>query len=137
MSSLGAKLVLSDINQERLQETNELCGGKHSTKVVNVQSSKEVNDWVAETMKSFGKIDHVFNNAGVNPTAIPLEETSDEYYDLLMNTNMKGFFHVTRAALPHMKSGSSFVNVASISGLSPNARTSVYCATKVMRHVSD
>lgn len=128
---MGAKLVLSDINLERLRETNELCGGKHSVSVVDVSSSKAVNEWVAETMKSFGKIDHVFNNAGINPTAIPLEETTDEYYDKLLNTNLKGFFNVTRATLPHLKSGSSYVNVASISGLSPNARTSVYCATKV------
>jgi NAD(P)-dependent dehydrogenase (short-subunit alcohol dehydrogenase family) len=61
---------------------------------------------------------------------IPLEETTDEYYDKLMSCNLAGMFKVTRACLPHMKSGSSFVMTSSVSGLAPNAQTSVYSATK-------
>lgn len=72
----------------------------------------------------------MFNCAGVNPTRIPLEETTDEYFDKLMNTNMKGMYLITRACIPHLKSGASFVNVGSISGISPNAYTSIYNATK-------
>lgn len=47
-----------------------------------------------------------------------------------MDTNLKGMFNITRAALPHLKSGSSFVNISSTAGLAPAAQISVYCATK-------
>lgn len=47
-----------------------------------------------------------------------------------MNTNLKGIFNITRAVIPHLESGSSFVNVSSTAGLRPSAQTAVYCATK-------
>lgn len=72
----------------------------------------------------------VFNCAGINPTSIPLEDTPDEYWDKLVNVNLKGVFNVTRAAIPHLKSGASFVNVSSISGIRGSAMQAVYCTTK-------
>ena len=81
-------------------------------------------------MKQLGKIDFVFNCAGVNPTSIPLEDTSDAYWDRLVNTNLKGVFLVTRACLPHFSRGSAIVNVASICGIRGSALQSVYCTTK-------
>jgi NAD(P)-dependent dehydrogenase (short-subunit alcohol dehydrogenase family) len=44
--------------------------------------------------------------------------------------NLKGVFNVTRAAIPHLRSGATFVNVSSISGLRPSAQQAVYCTTK-------
>lgn len=81
-------------------------------------------------MKALGGIDFVFNCAGVNPTSIPLEDTSDAYWDRLVTTNLKGVFLVTRACLPHLGRGSAIVNVSSISGLRGAALQSVYCTTK-------
>ncbi|KAF2096390.1 NAD(P)-binding protein [Rhizodiscina lignyota] len=130
LASLGATLAISDINQPNLVETNKLCGGKHAISLVDVGSPTGVNQWVEDTIEQYGAIHHVFNCAGVNPTSIPLVETTDEYYDKLMNTNLKGMFNVTRACIPHLKDGASFVNVSSISGLAPSAGNSIYCATK-------
>jgi NAD(P)-dependent dehydrogenase (short-subunit alcohol dehydrogenase family) len=81
-------------------------------------------------IQKFGAIHHVFNCAGINPTSIPLEETTDEYWDRLVSVNLKGVFNVTRAVIPHLKSGASFVNVSSISGIRPSAQQAVYCTTK-------
>jgi NAD(P)-dependent dehydrogenase (short-subunit alcohol dehydrogenase family) len=72
----------------------------------------------------------VFNCAGINPTSIPLEETTDEYWDKLVGVNLKGVFNVTRAVIPHLKRGASIVNVSSISGIRASAQQSVYCTTK-------
>ena len=118
-------MALSDINQPGLIETNRLCGGNHSISLVDVGSTTGVNQWIEDTIAEHGAIHHVFLCAGVNPTRIPLEETTDEYFDKLVNTNLKGMFLVTRAVIPHLKAGASFVNVASISGLAPNAQTSI------------
>lgn len=81
-------------------------------------------------MEKCGRLDHLFNCAGINPTSIPLEETTDEYWDKLVSVNLKGVFNVTRAAIPHLKKGASIVNVSSISGIRPSAQQSVYCTTK-------
>merc|ERR1711939_444819 len=103
MASLGATLSLSDINAGGLAQTHELCGGKHMTKTVDVGSSNTCNDFVSETVARLGRLDYVFNCAGVNPTAYPLTETTDDYYNKLMDTNVKGTYSITRAAIPHLQ----------------------------------
>ncbi|TKA67666.1 hypothetical protein B0A49_08062 [Cryomyces minteri] len=130
LSSLGANLALCDISAKGLEETNKLCGGGHLTSIVDVGSTEEVNKFVGDVVAHFGKLDHVFNCAGVNPTSYDLETSSDEYWDKLVNTNLKGTFNVTRASIPHLKSGCSFVNVSSILGLQATAKMAIYCMTK-------
>jgi len=130
MAQLGAKLALSDINGEGLAETNSLCGGGHVHEKVDVGSSQACNDFVAAVVSRLGQLDFVFNCAGVNPTAYPLTETTDAYYDKLMNTNLRGTYNITRAAMPHLRSGSAIVNVSSIMGVTAAANYAIYCATK-------
>jgi NAD(P)-dependent dehydrogenase (short-subunit alcohol dehydrogenase family) len=130
MASLGASLSLCDINTSSLEAVASECATPTLTQQVDVGSTTQVQSFVLATTHKFGKIDHVFNCAGVNPTSIPLEETSDEYWDKLINTNLKGVFLITRTCLPHLSRGSSIVNVASISGIRGSAMQSVYCTTK-------
>lgn len=133
LASLSATLALCDIDYDNLEAASKLCTGTPKPPYlsdVDVSSVKEVQNFIAETIKKFGRIDHVFNCAGVNPTSIPLEDTSDEYWDKLINVNLKGVFNVTRGVIPHLKEGASFVNVSSISGIRPSAQQAVYCTTK-------
>lgn len=135
LASLGASLALCDINEESVNETAAMCtqkhpGQSHLTRAFDAGSTDSVNDFVAAVMTKYGRIDHVFNCAGVNPTKIPLESTSDEYWYKLMNSNLKSMFNVTRACIPHIKTGASFVNVASISATKAPAGMAVYAATK-------
>lgn len=135
LASLGASLALCDINEVSVNETVAMCtqthtGQSHLARAFDAGSTDPVNDFVAATMAKYGRIDHVFNCAGVNPTRIPLESTSDEYWSKLMNSNLKSMFNVTRACIPHLKTGASFVNVASISATKAPAGMAVYAATK-------
>lgn len=130
MASLGAKLALSDVNEEGLKRTIASCGEGHKTAIFDVGRSDACSKFVEETVQQFGRIDHVFNCAGVNPTAYPLTDTTDAYYDKLMNTNLKGTYNMTRAAIPHLAHGSSIVNVSSIMGVSVAPNYAIYCATK-------
>jgi NAD(P)-dependent dehydrogenase (short-subunit alcohol dehydrogenase family) len=133
LASCAGTLALCDINYETLSETAKLCSGSPVAPHlddVDVSANQEVKKFVEDVMKKFGRLDGVFNCAGINPTSIPLEETTDEYWDKLVNTNLKGVFQVTRAAIPHMQRGAAFVNVSSVSGLRPSALQSVYCTTK-------
>ena len=130
MASLGARLALSDINLEGLKETNRLCGGQHLEKMFDVGSSEACNAFVSAVIDRLHGLDHVFNCAGVNPTAYALTDTTDEYYDKLMNTNVRGTYNITRAAMPHLQAGASIVNVSSVMGVTASAYYGIYCATK-------
>jgi NAD(P)-dependent dehydrogenase (short-subunit alcohol dehydrogenase family) len=136
LASLGCSLCLSDINGAGLAETLNLCKvhcHEYMTEVSDVSDTKACTDFVDNAASFFGgRLDFVFNCAGVNPTGIDIEDTTDEYFDKLVSTNLKGTFAITRAAVPHLEKqpGSSIVNVSSIMGVSVSARISVYCMTK-------
>lgn len=130
MATLGALVALCDINAIGLTETERLCDKSSITAAFDVGCTEPCNAFVTSVIAKYGCIDLVFNCAGVNPTSYHLEDTTDEYWDKLVNTNLKGIYNITRACIPHLKSGASFVNVSSIAGLQPTANRAIYCATK-------
>lgn len=131
LSKLGAILALTDINPDSLVETLSLCEkGDHFTSAFDVGRTGPCNAFVAAIIEKYSRLDHVFNCAGVNPTALSTVEIDDAYWDRLINTNLKGLFNITRASIPHLKSGASFVNVSSVAGLQATAGFAVYCASK-------
>ncbi|KAK4561223.1 hypothetical protein LTR86_005178 [Recurvomyces mirabilis] len=130
MADLGCDLSLCDINSVGLQETMKQCGRKCGLMVVDVGNSVQCNDVVQDSIDRFGRLDFVFNCAGVNPTAYSLTDTTDEYYDKLMNTNVRGTYNITRAAIPHLQAGAAIVNTSSIMGVTASANYAIYCATK-------
>ena len=130
MAGLGARLAICDISSKGLDETNSLCGGGHLAQVVDVSSSEACDDFVNTTVSYYSRLYYVFNCAGVNPTAYALTDTTDDYWDRLVNTNLKGTYAVTRAAIPHLPSGSSIVNVSSMMGVTVAANYAIYCTTK-------
>lgn len=134
LATLGATLYLTDINSSSLQQTRVLCPptppSVHSRDILDVSDSTACTSCIESCIEVYGKLNHIFNCAGVNPTPYALEETTDAYYDKLMNTNLKGTYAVTRAAIPYLAPGASIVNVSSICGVSPTANIAIYCATK-------
>lgn len=131
LASLGATLFLTDINPSSVQETRTLCSGdSHNTRVLDVAQTSACTAAIALAISHHDKIDHIFNCAGVNPTPYALEDTTDEYWDKLMNVNLRGTYAITRAAIPYLRPGSSIVNVSSICGVQPTANIAIYCATK-------
>ncbi|KAI2470146.1 3-oxoacyl-reductase [Annulohypoxylon bovei var. microspora] len=140
LHELGAVLAITDVNKAGITETLALCGGgtvtgddsrQHASLVLDVSNAANVEQRVAEVVAKYGHIDHVFNCAGINPTSMPLTETSEEYFDKLVGVNLKGMYNVTKATMPHMTTpGGSYVNVSSISGWNPTKGTAIYCATK-------
>ncbi|KAH9920589.1 uncharacterized protein B0H18DRAFT_1213290 [Fomitopsis serialis] len=128
LAKLGARLAITDIDLGGAVDTYHLCGGKpHYTGVMDVSSKVDVERRIAEIVSGLGRLDHVFNCAGINPTSIPLTETTDEYWDKLVNVNLKGIYLVTRATIPHLTTpGGSYVNVSSICGLHPQAEQAIY-----------
>lgn len=96
------------------------------TQTVDVSSESDVKSFVSAIVDKFGRLDHVFNCAGVNPTNIPFQETSLDYWNKQVDVNLKGVFLVTRESLPHLKRGASIVTVSSMSGSRGTALQGVY-----------
>jgi len=127
----GAKVAVADINETGGMETVKLIQkeGKEAIFVhTDVSKASDVKSMVQKTVDSFGRIDILVNNAGV-VLVKPLKETTEEDFDKVL-ANFKSVFLCSKYALPHMKRGSSIVNVASISGHVGEINHAVYGGTK-------
>ncbi len=89
---------------------------------------------VEQTMQAFGRLDVLVNNAAFQEHADSLEDLSEERFDLTMRTNVYGYFHMAKAALPHMKQGASIINTGSVVGLKGSAKLLDYSTTKGAIH---
>ncbi len=85
---------------------------------------------VDRTVKEFGKLDILVNNAAFQRTHEKLSEISEEEFDTTFRTNVYGTFFMTQAALPKMKPGGSIINTVSIEAFDPKSLLVAYAATK-------
>ena len=85
---------------------------------------------VEQTVSEFGKLDVLVNNAAFQEHANQLEDITDEHFDRTMKTNLYGYFYMAKAALPHMKEGSSIINTGSVTGLRGQGSLLDYSTTK-------
>jgi NAD(P)-dependent dehydrogenase (short-subunit alcohol dehydrogenase family) len=89
---------------------------------------------VERTVKEFGQLDILVNNAAYQHHRKSLEEISDEQLDTTFRTNIFGYFYMARAALKHLKEGSAIINCGSITGLEGSPELLDYSATKGAIH---
>jgi NAD(P)-dependent dehydrogenase (short-subunit alcohol dehydrogenase family) len=85
---------------------------------------------VAKAVEEFGRIDILVNNAAHQDTFGGIEEISDEEWDYTFRTNIHAMFYITKAAVPHMRPGSSIINTTSVQADSPSQELLAYAATK-------
>lgn len=133
LATAGATLVLAARRIERLEV---LAGEVRSrgTAVVthrtDVAVQEECEELAAAAVAEFGRIDVLVNNAGVGPAGSALREDPDVFRSTV-DINLNGVYWMARACAPHMPSGSSIVNVASVLGsLASPFPQAGYCASK-------
>jgi NAD(P)-dependent dehydrogenase (short-subunit alcohol dehydrogenase family) len=100
----------------------------------DVKDKAWCEDAVARTVKAFGRLDVLVNNAVFQEHADGLEQLDDERLLETFDTNILGYFRMARAALPHLKQGASIINTGSVVGLRGSARLLDYSATKGAIH---
>jgi NAD(P)-dependent dehydrogenase (short-subunit alcohol dehydrogenase family) len=133
----GASVAFCDFNATTLAEAEKTisaippqAGQRLMATLVDVSKPAEVNRWIESVVSKFGKLDHAANVAGVGETVANLAEKTDAEFDRIVDINLRGVFNCMRAQLPHLKEGSSIVNVSSGSGLHGNPGNSIYSAAK-------
>ena len=89
---------------------------------------------VERTVREFGKLDVLVNNAAFQQHQKGLDELSEEQWDRTFRTNIYGYFYMAKAALPHLRPGSAIVNCGSVTGLEGSRHLLDYASTKGAIH---
>lgn len=127
----GAKVVLVDLNEETLGKVaSELGSDNVSFVAANVTKAADVQKYVEHTVKTFGKIDIFFNNAGVEGIVKPIAEYSEDEFDKVISVNIKGVWLGIKYVLPEMNDGGSIINTSSVAGLMGSPSMSAYVTSK-------
>ena len=130
----GAKLVIPyyDEHKDALETKMyiESLGGECLLLSGDISDKEFCNKIVSSTLETFGKIDVLVNNAGVQYQQDSLKCISDEQFDKTMKVNIYGMFYLTRAALPYLKSGSSIINLSSVTTFYGEPQLIDYVTTK-------
>lgn len=130
----GADIVISYLDEdEDADETKRLveeAGRKAVLVSGDIQDAALCRQIVETAVKELGGIDILVNNAAHQASFKSIDEISDEEWELTFKVNIHAMFYLTKAAVPHMKPGSSIINTASINSDSPNPTLLAYATTK-------
>jgi len=131
----GAAVALADVNENAVRSAAEkLVAAGHKAIGIrcNVADENEVAAMVQQTVAAFGRLDAVFNNAGVMSPAVEIADVSREEYDRIIDINLRGVWNCMKHELRHMREQGSgeIVNCSSIGGLIGIPGRATYHATK-------
>jgi len=134
----GADVAVMYLNEHEDAEETRRCieaeGRRCITIAGDVKDAAFCNDAVAKVVGEFGKLDVLVNNAAFQEHAESLLDITDERLDETFRTNIYGYFHMARAALPHLKQGASIINTGSVTGLKGSKKLLDYSSTKGAIH---
>ena len=127
----GAKVMLVDVAEDALKKTvDELNSVNVKYCVSDVSKPTEVEKYVNETIKSYGKIDVFFNNAGIEGVVKPIVEYPEDIFDKVIAVNVKGIWLGNKYVLPKITKGGSIILTSSVAGLLGFANLSAYVTSK-------
>jgi NAD(P)-dependent dehydrogenase (short-subunit alcohol dehydrogenase family) len=130
----GAKLIAVD-KTEGVKETVEQvrkAGGTAEAVMADAGSEKDVQDFIAKAIATYGKLDAIWANAGISGGLVPIPEQTVEHWQEILRVNLIGPFLAVKHVMPHMiKQGyGAIVCTASVAGLKSGASGHPYAASK-------
>ena len=130
----GYAVVLAGRRAELLKETAAEAAGEALAVPADVSDPASIRDLFARAKEAFGRLDLLFNNAGIGAPAVPLEELSYEQWTGVVAVNLTGVFVCTQEAFRIMKDqdprGGRIINNGSVSAHVPRPHSAPYTATK-------
>ncbi len=130
----GADVLISYLNEdEDARDTARLvedAGRKVVLVPGDIADPAHCRHIVARAVEAFGRVDILVNNAAFQMTRDSLDEISDEEWRRTFDTNISAMFYLCKAAVPHMRPGSSIINTASVNSDTPKPKLLPYSATK-------
>jgi NAD(P)-dependent dehydrogenase (short-subunit alcohol dehydrogenase family) len=131
----GAKVVIDDINVKGGEETLQMvksAGAEAIFVKADVSKAAEAEAMVQKAMETYGRLDCAYNNAGVGEPLKRVHKTSEDNWDRVMATNLKGVYLCMKYEIPHMlKQGKgAIVNTSSLAGLKGLSGQAAYVASK-------
>jgi 3-oxoacyl-[acyl-carrier protein] reductase len=131
----GAKVVVADIDDAGGKETASTIksnGGEAIFVHTDVSKASDAENLTKTTEDKFGKIDTLFNNAGIPQRTMPITEVEEALWDRIYAVNVKSIFLTTKYAAPVMKDsgGGVIINTASVSGVRPRPGNIAYASSK-------
>ena len=130
----GWSLVLVGRKRDTLEETAKSLKGDHLVAPADIGDPAQVKSVFAQLKDKFGRLDMLFNNAGMGTPAIPMEELTFEQWQAVVNVNLTGAFLCAQEAMRLMKAqeprGGRIINNGSISADRPRPHSAPYTATK-------
>lgn len=134
----GADVAVAYLDSDQDAKETKRCVEAEGRRCVliagDVKDAGFCREAVKKTVKSLGKLDILVNNAAFQEHAESLEDLTEERFDETLRTNVYGYFHMAKAALPYLKQGSTIINTGSVTGLEGSARLLDYSATKGAIH---
>jgi len=130
--SAGAKLCILSNSEKSIEQASAKLGGDDIIYVyADVSAAKDVKCAIAETVKKFGKIDIIHNNAGISTPSKTVCETTGEEWDRLFDINVKGIYHTVCFGIDELKkTKGNILNTSSLVGDIGQEIHAVYTATK-------
>ena len=131
----GAKVVVSDINENQIDEVAKEIDSSEGAclkQVLDVTNQENINEAITNIIKGFGQLDILVNNAGISiPTTID-DENYEESWDKTFDVLLKGQVNLIRAALPLIRQSDCgrIVNISSTEGMGATPRISPYTSAK-------
>lgn len=130
----GADVAISYLDEhEDAEETKRLVEDAGRRAILlpgDISDPAHARAIVAQTAEAFGRIDILVNNAAHQATFARLEDISDEEWQVTFATNIHSMFYLAKAAVAHMKPGSSIINTSSINAEDPSEQLLAYATTK-------
>ena len=124
LANLGANVVITGRDSERIKSVAGKCGKVSKQKIIGVVADvlkdEDIKRLAKQTIDTFGRIDILVNNAGIGGMQSITSPDLMDSYEKVMNTNVRGVVFLTSLLVPYLeKTKGSIINISSVTGLRP------------------